>query len=264
MVGCFIYSANAQSDYWAPYVEGVGEYDFLNDSGAKGGVRVFVPFAQQQDQLWYLNPNLFVAEGRSYSGHLALGHRRLITNTDQDSKEADKYILGGFAYLGGFESSFDNEFYYVGVGAEAISENFDAIINITSPFADERDTNSSVSVELPAEPAIALGGDFFVIDDDGDGEFHDLRFAEGAQQGSATERALSGVDIELARRFYFHKSEYDKDHIRIFANHGHYFGHRKSDQDRTALGIEFFDLGRYQYTGRNDRPYEFIVGARYE
>ena len=255
--------ASADSRKWTSYIEGSGAYDFEGDPGASTGVRGFMPFNQDHDRLWYLNPNLFIAEEGRFSGHLALGHRKLFTNKNSQTQAEEKYILGGFAFLGTFESSFDNHFGYAGLGLEAITENYDAILKFTSPFGDKEDTAATTS-NLPVTSSVALGGDFFVIDEDGDGEFHDLRFLEGGQNGSADERALSGIDIELARRFYVDESEYDKDHFRIFAEHGYYFGHRKSDQDRSSIGIEFFDLGRYEYAGRGYRPYEFVIGARHE
>lgn len=254
---------SADSNKWTSYIEGSGAYDFEGDPGASTGVRGFLPFNQTHDRLWYVNPNLFLAEEGRFSGHLALGHRKLFIDKNSESQTEEKYILGGFAYLGTFESSFDNHFGYAGLGLEAITENYDAIVKITSPFGDKEDT-ASASSALPATPSVALGGDFFVIDQDGDGEFHDLRFLEGGQNSFANERALSGIDIELARRFFLGDSELDKDHIRLYANHGYYVGHRESDQDRTSIGIEFYDLGRYQYAGRGYRPYEFIIGARHE
>ncbi len=255
----------AENNRWTSYIEGSGAYDFDGDPGAAAGLRGFIPFNQNENHLWYLNPNIFLTETGSFSGHLAVGHRQLyVEESSSNPDEENKYILGTFAYLGGFESPFENHFGYLGLGLEAISEKYDAIFNFIVPFSREENSGNATGSRIPDVPSISLGEDFFLLDEDGDGEFHDLRYLEGGQSPTATERALGGIDLEFARRFYFDKSKYDNDHLRLYVNYGYFFGHRESDQDRISAGIELFNSEYQNNSGGEIRPYEFVLGARYE
>jgi hypothetical protein len=117
--------ASAHEPKWSPWVEFGGAY--VTDDASRGSVTLFAPLSQGPRDLLFIDARGKLFEEEAREANVALAYRQMLANG---------WNLG--AWIGGDvrRTGFDNTFWQLSGGFEALSENFDIRVNGYGPVTD--------------------------------------------------------------------------------------------------------------------------------
>jgi Inverse autotransporter, beta-domain len=135
---------------WSPWVEFGGAY--VTDDASRGNVALFAPLSQGPRDLLFIDARGRFFEEDAREANVALAYRQMLPNG---------WNLG--AWIGGDvrRTGFDNTFWQLSGGFEALSENFDIRVNGYGPVTDPQAAgfnNGFTQVVLSGSSIYMIGG----------------------------------------------------------------------------------------------------------
>lgn len=158
--------AKSTKKHWTPHADIKGK---LGNDKSLGELELFVPMTQNPERLFFLDLRFQLDDNSSEEGNFGLGYRKIIDNT---------WILGSYAFYDRRRSSNNNDFNQVTVGVEALTEDYDARVNIY--LAED---NNPLIEQKSVDQLIYSG-------------FH-LVHQTGGTSIETREKAMSGFDVEF-------------------------------------------------------------------
>jgi len=152
---------------WAPHIDLKGK--FGNDRSL-GEVVVFVPVMQDLASMLFLDLRFQLDDESSTEGNFGLGYRKIIDS---------KWILGGYGFYDRRESVENNDFQQLTLGVEALTEDYDARLNVY--LAEDKDSLTGKQESLDQ----VIYSDIYLI------------YQTGGTDSETREKAMSGFDAEI-------------------------------------------------------------------
>ena len=150
----------AAFDKWPAHIDLEGK---LGNERSLGDAVLFVPVLQGPDSMFFLDLRFQLDDDEAREGNFGLGYRQLL----------DGWIAGGYAFYDVRESQYDNTFRQVTLGAEALTERYDARVNVYLADEDKERINGVGGLS-----DIYYSGNYVLYQD-------------------AVEQSMSGVDFEV-------------------------------------------------------------------
>jgi len=194
-----------------------------------GETRLFMPLRQNHNSMIFLDVRGFMDNQRTREGNFGLGYRKIHRNLffGQD------WILGGYGFFDLRHTSSGNKFIQGTFGAEALSEKWDARVNIYIPQSKEKDIDGTDDVQTSV-----VGTQLRLVG-----------------TNNIRERAMAGYDIELGYKLPI----FDKyvDEVRAYGGGFHFAanGYDNVTGPRARFELRWNDLPHY---GKGSR---FSLGA---
>ncbi len=176
-----------------------------------GSLEVFLPVAQDEDTLFFLDLRLSANDITDYYGNWGAGVRQVV---------APDLILGMSAFLDAKRSDDDNSFTAFTIGAEALTSDFDARVNVHLPL--------ETGAKGVLDTAPAGGGGLSIVDNRLVETFGGLRIDEFA---------MYGVEGEVGVRLPFELNTGDE--FRVFAGGYHYWSSHVEDISGVRGRVEY-------------------------
>ena len=139
--------AGAEEHKWAPWF-GVGGFYGTDDSSRAEGI-LFVPFVQSDSTLAFTDVRGKWLEEGAQEYNLAIGLRRMLDN---------EWNIGGWAGFDARESAFDNSFFQLSAGLEALHPNWDVRVNSYLPLSDPQQAPGLAEVQISGNQIFMVGG----------------------------------------------------------------------------------------------------------
>ena len=168
-----------------------------------GDIDLFLPLGQGANTLLFLDLRAQADTDSSQEGNLGLGIRRIID---------DQAIVGGYAFYDRRETPRDNSFDQVTVGAEVLTENWDARVNGYISEGGRKSTGKVITPGTPGTGAVGLVGTDVVVLPGG---------PRISREGF--EQAFDGIDFEVGRKLPVKVPFVGEHEIRGYAGGFHYF-----------------------------------------
>lgn len=162
-------AAHARAQEWTPTMDVTLQG---GNNRTLGVVDMMMPVAQNNANMAFVNLRTVLTDKDTWEGNAGMGLRHIIEGQDM--------IVGAYGYFDARRSEFDNTFYQITTGIEAIGNTWDARVNFYNPVGDDRHEAYTVA------PNAALSGTTVIFDD-----------------GRRFEAAAGGFDIEAGHALPF-------------------------------------------------------------
>ncbi len=145
---------------WGPHVDLTGK---LGNERSLGDADLFIPVLQGPDSLFFLDLRFQRDDNDVKEGNYGLGFRKML----------DEWIVGGYGFYDVRDTQYDNTFQQWTLGVEALSENYDARLNVYFADEDEEEIGGLAGVDR-----FEYAGNYLLY-------------------GGSYETSMSGVDAEI-------------------------------------------------------------------
>ncbi|MEM8696685.1 MAG: inverse autotransporter beta domain-containing protein [Pseudomonadota bacterium] len=187
---------SANQSNWDPHAELVvrpGTYE------TGGAVEIFVPMAQDEDSLLFVDARIGVSTEADYYGNWGLGFRQIVT---------PDLLIGGYGFFDATRAETGQDYYAVTFGAELLTTDFDLRANVHIPTSDGQFVSTTVA-------------------DSGTAMVMDNRIVESFATQRIDEAAMTGFDVEAGVRLF--SDEDDTQEFRLFAGAYRYWSDSVED-----------------------------------